>query len=154
MSNQIISFTVLISSNFNSWIWISDTNLRGMVMVGLHDQRTLKCCLTWKTFAFIYWNSIHAKGELIRSALGKKLRKGSRPTRDTSTYNSCDIYSCSRIDRKPTSRRLPFIAFLVNSWRKVPLFHIDSVRTWFFDTFSVTFATKEAAIWRDTICCL
>lgn len=80
MSNQIISFTVLISSNFNSWIWISDTNLRGMVMVGLHDQRTLKCCLTRKTFAFIYWNSIHAKGELIRSALGKKLRKGSRPT--------------------------------------------------------------------------
>lgn len=154
MSNQIISFTVLISSNFNSWIWISDTNLRGMVMVGLHDQRTLKCCLTRKTFAFIYWNSIHAKGELIRSALGEKLRKGSRPTRDTSTYSSCDIYSCSRIDRKPTSRRLPFIAFLVNSWRKVPLFHIDSVRTWFFDTFSVTFATKEAAIWRDTICCL
>lgn len=58
------------------------TNLRGMVMVGLHDQRTLKCCLTRKTFAFIYWNSIHAKGELIRSALGKKLRKGSRPTRN------------------------------------------------------------------------
>lgn len=56
------------------------TNLKGMVMVGLHDQRTLKCCLTRKTFAFIYWNSIHAKGELIRSALGKKLRKGSRPT--------------------------------------------------------------------------
>lgn len=74
------------------------TNLKGMVMVGLHDQRTLKCCLTRKTFAFIYWNSIHAKGELIRSALGKKLRKGSRPTRDTSTYSSCDIYSCSRID--------------------------------------------------------
>lgn len=68
------------------------TNLKGMVMVGLHDQRTLKCCLTRKTFAFIYWNSIHAKGELIRSALGKKLRKGSRPTRDTSTYSSCDIY--------------------------------------------------------------
>lgn len=58
------------------------TNLRGMVMVGLHDQRTLKCCLTRKTFAFIYWNSIHTKGELIRSALGKKLRKGSRPTRN------------------------------------------------------------------------
>lgn len=93
-----------------------------MVMVGLHDQRTLKCCLTRKTFAFIYWNSIHAKGELIRSALGKKLRKGSRPTRDTSTYSSCDIYSCSRIDRKPTSRRLPFIAFLVNSWSS-PLPH-------------------------------
>lgn len=154
MSNQIISFTVLISSNFNSMNLNQRHKSKGYGDGWVAWPKDIKMLLDTKTFAFIYWNSIHAKGELIRSALGKKLRKGSRPTRDTSTYSSCDIYSCSRIDRKPTSRRLPFIAFLVNSWRKVPLFHIDSVRTWFFDTFSVTFATKEAAIWRDTICCL
>lgn len=97
------------------------TNLLGMVMVGLHDQRTLKCCLTQKTFAFIYRNSIHAnKRRANQICIGKEITQRIKTNRNTSTFSFLDIYSYSRIDRKPTSRRLLLLHFLSIVKEKFP----------------------------------